>query len=212
VHRLHRIIRMAIAVCCIAFAHAKDNPNPARDYKKALKQIESGDLKVDFKALRLNCVIGGYSCEADAEIKNKIKALLKENKHDEALKEINKALKEVFVDIDLHYYSYVANTKLKKNDQADFHKAIREGLLNSIQERRHGRSIKDAFLVLNANEEEEFLKFKGMQVWQKRLLNEGGHFYDEIYCTDATAEDPLILYFNMDIPLSSVLDFFSKKK
>ena len=33
----------------------KDNPAATARYEKALQQLKSGDLKVDFKALRVGC-------------------------------------------------------------------------------------------------------------------------------------------------------------
>jgi hypothetical protein len=196
----------------MTFAHAKGNPKSAYDYKKALKQIRSGDLKIDFKALRLDCAASGYSCEADAENRNKITALRNEKKYDEALKEIDKALDKAFVDIDLHYLAYLANTELKNRDKAEFHKTVYMGLLNSIQDRQHGRSKKDAFVVINVREETLFLKFSRMRVLQQRLLNEDDHFYDEIACMDMDTQEDLTIYFNLDIPLSGMLNMFKVKK
>jgi hypothetical protein len=206
VNRSRLLLRIVMVVCCMTFAQAKDDPRTARDYKKALKQIKSGDLKIDFKALRLDCVASGYSCEADAGLKKKIVALQNEKKFDEALKETNKALEKSFVDMDLHYYSYIANTELKNRDKAEFHKAVFDGLLKSIRERNHGRSKKDAFIIINVREEAVFLKFNGMLVLQQRLLNENDHFYDEVICIDMDTQDDVTVYFNLDIPLRGLSD------
>jgi hypothetical protein len=206
VNRSHLFFGIAILVCCIAFVHPKDNPKAASDYKKALKQIKSGDLKIDFKALRLDCAASGYSCEADAERKKKINTLLNEKKYDEALKETTKALEKAYVDMDLQYFSYIANKELGNGDKAEFHKAIFDGLLNSIRERKRGRSKKDAYTIINVREEDVFLKFSGMRALQKRLLNEDGHYYDEITCLDMDEPEDITIYFNLDIPLSGISD------
>jgi hypothetical protein len=210
VNRPQLLFRIVIVICCMTFAHAKEDPRAARDYKKALKQIKSGDIKIDFKALRLDCAVSGYSCEADAERKKKINALQNEKKFDEALKETDKALEKAFVDMDLHYFSYIANTELKNWDEATFHKAVFDGLLNSIRERNHGRSKKDAFVIINIREESVFLKFSRMLVLQQRLLNEDGHYYDEITCIDMDTQDDITIYFNLDIPLRGILNSFKE--
>jgi hypothetical protein len=212
VNRSQLFLRIIIVVCCMTFAHAKDIPNAANDYKKAVKQIKSGDLKVDFKALRLDCAASRYLCEADAERKKKINALLNQKKFDEALKETGKALEKAFVDMDLQYFSYIANKELKNGDKAEFHKAVFDGLLNSIRERRHGRSKKDAFIIINVREEDMFLKFNKMRVLQKRLLNEDGHYYDEIICLDMDSLEDITVYFNLDIPLGGIINSFKEKK
>jgi hypothetical protein len=208
VNKSQLIFRIAIIICCIAFAHAGDNTKPAQKYKKALKQIQSGDLTVDFEALRLNCAAAKLSCEANAESKGKIDALLKGKKFDEALKEIDKALEKTFVDIDLHFFSYLANKELKNKDEAEFHKAVFNGLLDSIQKQKHGRSKKNSFIVISVQEEEAFLKYNRMRVLQQKLLNEDGHFYDEIVCADAQKD--ITFYFNLDIPLGNVIDLIEK--
>jgi hypothetical protein len=212
VNRSQLLTRIVILVCCMTFAHARGNPKAANDYKKALKQMKSGDLKIDFKALRMDCAASGYSCEADAERKKKIDALLNGKKFDEALKETGKALEKAFVDMELHYFSYIANTELNNRDKAEFHKAVFDGLLNSIRERKRGRSKKDAFIIINAREEDVFLKFSRMRVLQKRLLNEDGHYYDEITSLDMDALEDTIIYFNMDIPLMGILNSFKEKQ
>jgi tetratricopeptide (TPR) repeat protein len=210
--RYVRIVGIAMIVCFITFAYPKDRSKAARDYKKALKKIEAGNLKVDFQALRLDCAAAGDSCQADAEIKKNIQALLDEKKFDEALIETDKALKKAFVDIDLHYFAYIANKELGNSDKAKFHMAVFIGLLDSIRERQHGRSKKRAFVVISFQEEDAFLKFNRMHVWKKTLLNEDDHFYDEVVCTDIDTEEDITYYFNLDIPLSGVLDMFEQKK
>jgi hypothetical protein len=209
-NRSQLLFRIVIVICCMTFAYAKDDPRAARDYKKALKQIKSGDLKIDFKALRMDCAAGGYSCEADPERKKKIGALEDEKKYDEALKETDKALEKAFVDMDLHYFAYIANTELTNRDKAEFHKAVFDGLLNSIRESNHGRSKKDAFVIINIREESVFLKFSRMLVLQQRLLNDDDHYYDEIIGIDMDTQDDITIYFNLDIPLSGIINSFKE--
>lgn len=206
------LIKIVLIVGCIAFANAKDGPNFARDYKKALNQIKSGDLKVDFKALRLDCAASRASCEADKESKRKINSLLDEKKYIEALKKINRALQKAYVDMDLHYFAYVANRELKRKELAEFHQAIYTGLVSSIRDHRFGRTKKDAFVVISAREEEEFLEFNRLQALQRRVINEDNHFYDETICIDMDTRQNLTIYFNLDIPLNNVLNLFSKEK
>jgi len=43
-------------------AHGKANPAATANYEKALQDLKSGDLKIDFKALRLNCAASKYEC------------------------------------------------------------------------------------------------------------------------------------------------------
>lgn len=197
-----------ILLVSLASSYGKENPEATANYEKTLKQIKAGDLQVDYKALRLNCADSKYSCEADSAISKKVTAFLKDKKFDEALKELNKALDDVFVDIDLHYYAFIANTESGNKDKAEFHKAVIRGLLNSIQENKHGKSAEDAFVVINVHEEYVFLGFSKMQVKQQALNEKDGHSYDVMTCTDMSSdgEKEVTAYFNIDIPMNRMKD------
>ena len=54
--------RLAIVLLCAMLAHGKANPAATANYEKALQDLKSGDLKIDFKALRLNCAASKYEC------------------------------------------------------------------------------------------------------------------------------------------------------
>jgi hypothetical protein len=211
VNRSKLIFRIIVLICSAMSASAKESSKSAFNYQQAVKQVQSGGLNVDFKALRLGCVAGRHSCEADAEIKKKIRILLKENKFEGAAREANKALKKAFVDVDLHFFSFIAHTELKNVEKAKFHKAVHAGLLNSIQEGNRGLYKKDALIVISVSEEEAFLKYQRMEVWQKRVLSEDGHYYDEIKYTEMDSQDIRTLYFNLDIPFRGILDLLKWK-
>jgi len=197
------VFMTAVVVCfCLAPASGREKPEATAKYEKALEQIKSGDLKVDFKALRLNCADSKYSCEGDSDDRKKIKALLNEKKFEEALKDINKAIENAFVDIELHYFAFIANMELKRQEKADFHKTIIRGFLDSIQEDKHGRSEEDAFVVINVHEEYVFLGFSNMRVRGQSLAHKDGHSFDIMDCTDLEDNGELKVYFNIDIPMN----------
>ena len=60
--------KLTLVLLCTAFAYGKDNPAATANYeKKAVQQLKSGDTKVDFKELRLNCAASKYECEGDSD-------------------------------------------------------------------------------------------------------------------------------------------------
>jgi hypothetical protein len=81
---------------CTTFAQGKDNPAATANYERALQQLKSGDLKTDFKALRLNCAASKYECEADSDEIKLLFSLLNDKKFDQALKKVNQVLEKVF--------------------------------------------------------------------------------------------------------------------
>jgi hypothetical protein len=192
---------------CISFVYGEDKQEAAKNYENALKQLKSGDLKVDFKAIRMNCAYSRRLCEADSDDKKKIMSLLNEKKFDEALKEVNQELDDdVFVDIDLHFMSYIANTELGNKEKAEFHKAVIGGLLDSIQENKRGRSENDAFVVINIHEEYVFLRFNNMKVKKQSLIHKNDHSYDLMECTEVDNKNNIKVYFNIDIPKNLLRD------
>jgi hypothetical protein len=189
------------------FVYGGDKQEAAKNYEKALQQLKSGDLKVDFKALRMNCAYSRRLCEADSDDKKEIMSLLSEKKFDEALKEVNQDLDDdVFVDIDLHFMSFIANTELGNKEKAEFHKAVIGGLLDSIQEDKRGRSEDDAFVVINVHEEYVFLRFNNMKIKKQSLIQKNDHSYDLMECTDVDDKRNIRIYFNVDIPTNRLRD------
>ena len=80
-----------------------------------------------------------YECEADPDDIKRLSSLLNGKKFDQALKKVNQILEKVFVDAELHYMAFVASSESGNKEKAEFHKAVIRGLLDSIQENKHGK-------------------------------------------------------------------------
>lgn len=203
--------RLAIVLLSTALAHGKQNPVATASYEKALQQLKSGDLKIDFKALRVDCAASKYECEADSDDVKRLFSLLNDKKFDQALKKVDQLLEKVFVDADLHYIAFIANSESGHKEKAEFHKAVIRGILDSIQEDKHGKSEEDAFVVINVHEEYTFLRFSHMQVTKQSLGHKDGHTYDIMVCKDTSNNGrEVTAYFNVDIPTNRLMDIFSK--
>jgi hypothetical protein len=199
--------KLAIVLLCTTLAHGKDNPVATANYEKALQQLKSGDLEIDFKALRLSCAASKYECQADADDIKLLFSLLNDKKFDQVLKKANPMLEKVFVDAELHYIAFIANSESGNKEKAEFHKAVIRGLLDSIQENKRGHSEEDAFVVINVHEEYTFLRFSNMQVTKQSLSHKDGHTYDIMVCKDmGDKEREVTAYFNVDIPTQSLRD------
>ena len=202
---------LATMLLCTPLAHGKDNPAATASYEKALQQLKSGNLKIDFKALRIDCAASKYGCEADRDDVKPLSSLLNDKKFDQALKKVNKLLEKVFVDAELHYIAFIANSESGNKEKAEFHKTVIRGLLDSIQENKHGQSEEDAFVVINVREEYTFLRFSHMQVTKQSLSHKDGHTYDIMVCQDMGNKGrEVTVYFNVDIPTQSLRDALTK--
>jgi len=198
---------LAIVLLSTALAHGKDKPAATASYEKALQQLKSGDLKIDFKALRIDCAASKYECEADPDDIKLLSSLLNRKKFGQALKKVHQLLEKVFVDVELHYMAFTANSESGNKEKAEFHKAVIRGLLDSIQETKHGQSEEDAFVVINVHEEYTFLQFSHMQVTKQSLSHKDGHTYDIMVCQDMSDKGhEVTVYFNVDIPMQSLKD------
>ena len=199
--------KLAIVLLMTTLAYGKDDPAATASYEKALQQLKSGDLKIDFKALRVNCAASKYECQADADDIKLLFSLLKDKKFDQALKKVNQVLEKVFVDVEPHFIAYIANSESGNKDKAEFHKAVIRGLLDSIQENKHGKSEEDAFVVINVHEEYTFLRFSNMQVTKQSLSHKDGHTYDIMVCKEMNDKGrEVTAYFNVDIPTQRLRD------
>ena len=197
--------KLAILLFCSVLLHGQDNSAATASYEKALQQLKSGDVKIDFKALRINCAASKHECEADPDDIKLLSSLLKDKKFDQALKKVNQSLEKVFADAELHYFAFIANSESGNKEKAEFHKAVIRGLLDSIQENKHGQSEEDAFVVINVHEEYTFLRFSHMQVKKQSLSHKDGHTYDIMVCQDDKGRE-VTAYFNVDIPTKSLTD------
>ena len=203
--------KLAIVLFTTTAAFGKDNPAATASYEKGLLQLKSGDLKIDFKALRVNCAASKYECQAHPDDIKLLFSLLNDKKFDQALKNVNHMLEQVFVDAELHYIAFIANSESGNQDKADFHKAVLRGLLDSIQENKRGQSEEDAFVVINVHEEYTFLRFSNMQVTKQSLRRKDGHSYDVMVCKDMGDKGgEVTAYFNVDIPTQSLKDALAK--
>lgn len=199
--------KLAILLLCTPFTNGKDNPAATARYENALQQLKSGDLKIDFKALRLDCAASKYECQADSDDIKLLSSLVNDKKFAQALKKVNQVLEKVFVDAELHYLAFIANSESGNKEKAEFHKAVIRGLLDSIQENKHGQSEEDAFVVINVHEEYTFLRFSHMQVTKQSLSHNDGHTYDVMVCQDMSNKGrEVTVYFNVDIPEKSLRD------
>ena len=98
-----------MVLLCSALALWKENPTATANYEKTLQQLKAGDLKIDFKSLRVNCAASKYECEAEPDDIKRLSSLLSQKKFEKALQNVNQVLEKVFVDVELHYIASVAN-------------------------------------------------------------------------------------------------------
>jgi hypothetical protein len=127
------------------------------------------------------------------------KAALNSRNYAEALKNAEAVPAEDYVDMDAHFAEYIAHRELKNTDQAEFHKFVLQGLLDSITRSGDGKTPETAFQVIEVHEEYVLLRFMGLMPSKQSLLEKDGHSYDEMEVVNPKTQEKVTLYFNIDV-------------
>ncbi len=171
----------------------------ATDYEDLLAKLKSGDAKIDYLALRLAFTETKQFAPYDGtEIRKEMNDALDKKDYKSALEAAEKRLLTNYTDVDAHFTAFVANRELDKSNDADFHRKITLGLVDSITAGADGKSAKTAFFVISIREEYFMIAYKGFQKKSQELLRENGHIYDILTCTDPKTDTTVNFYFNID--------------
>ncbi|MGB9408591.1 MAG: DUF4919 domain-containing protein [Terracidiphilus sp.] len=172
------------------------------EYASLLASLKAGKTEIDYTRLRLSYMDSPEYKEAKDTSKSEdamTEALNKKN-YPEALKNAEAVLASDYVNIDAHYVALVANREMGAADQAEFHRAVFRGLVNSIRDSGDGKSPETAWVVITVHEEYVILRILGFTPAGQSLLNKDGHSYDVMKVKNAKDGTEQTFYFNVDIP------------
>jgi hypothetical protein len=181
------------------------SPDQLDSYPKLVERVKAGDHTVSFMDLRF-----AYD---DYRTNNKVPDVTEQRKamnkslnskdYKTALGLADKVLAVNFVDMDAHMVAYAANLELKVKDQAEFHKRVFQGLLQSIVDSGTGKAPETGWHVIDVHEEYIFLRAMGVVLPQSQsLIRKNGHAYDEIKFKNPKTGELQTVYFNVDVPAS----------
>jgi hypothetical protein len=109
---------------------------------------------------------------------------------------------------DARFVAYVASGELDLPQEERFHRYVMCGLADSILGSGDGKTPETAYQVILIEEEYFVAGVQGQDVQQQALLEENGHAYDVLECVDSTSGAASSMYFNVDIPFSSMDSIF----
>jgi hypothetical protein len=179
----------------------EDKPKERPAYEALVEKVKTGDKGVDFKQLRLAYADSPTSRPDTDPQKKAMTAALNSKNYPEALKNADVVLASDFVDMDAHFAEYVAQRELNNTEQAEFHKFVLHGLLDSIMHSGDGKSEETAFQVIEVHEEYVILRYVGLMPSKQSLSTKGGHSYDVMEAVDAKTQEKITLYFNIDVEM-----------
>ena len=179
---------------------ALDDPKVARvKYDEFAAKVNSGDLNVDWQALRLAARVGEVYGNYDPyEAAQRTQAAFEKGNYEDALKIARETEQHNISDGDAHLAAWNCLMKLGREREADQERNILQALLQSILKSGDGKSAKKAWFAVSIRE--EFLVMQlilQVQFKQQHSLRQDGHYYDVVSVTNQSGKDS-VLWFNTD--------------
>lgn len=196
-------MRRGLVITCIGCALispalSQDKPNGRARYAELVERVKKGDKNVDFRDLRIAYADWSGGPDTDPQ-KKAMTGALNSKKYDEALKNADVVLDGDYADMDAHFVEYIANRELHRTEQAEFHKYVLQGLLDSITHSGDGKSFETAYEVITVHEEYVILRFMGLMPSKQSTSEKNGHSYDVLENVNPKTNEKVTLYFNIDI-------------
>lgn len=177
-----------------------------------LEQLKLVDPKFDFTAFRL-----AYAETSDYDPYNFDKVALKESmyaafsEHDyeSALELADQILEQNYLLPDAHIIALQSYEELGRVQEADYHRYVIHGLAASILDSGDGKSPETAYIIVIIEEEYLILDVLGIKDASQGFFEDAGHAYDVFEGKDESANTPVAIYFNVDIPYQYLFDSLS---
>jgi hypothetical protein len=200
------LFRTLWALLLGSLAFAQTNPaasdDPDRMYHELAARLQSGDLSIDFRALRLAC-----SSARDCEVRGNLEDLgaqadaLRREDWAAARQVCEKLLSRGYADIEAHATLAAVYVKLGDQRLADFHLAVVAGLMRSIRA-TSGDTKETAIEVISRREIFAVMASLGLPYFgsnvSSRTITDGAHQYTVMEARDPKTNQGRALYFNLD--------------
>lgn len=190
-------ILISVVALCTTSSFCQDKvPKPT--YPDLVVKVKNGDKSVDFRDLRIAYADTSGGPDTDKQ-KKAMTAALNAKNYEETLKNADIVLDGNYADMDAHFAEYIANRELHRSEQAEFHKYVLQGLLDSITHSGDGKTFESAYEVIAVHEEYVILRFMGLMPSKQSTSEKIGHSYDVLETMNPKTNEKVTLYFNIDI-------------
>jgi hypothetical protein len=169
-------------------------------YADLLERVKRADPDVDFTALRLAYAAStAYAPYRFFDQEEEMYAALEEEDYDRAIELANQILAQNYLSPRAHLAAMSAYMGLDRQEEADYHHYVLDGLIASVLDSGDGTTFETAFVVILVEEEYMILGVLGIGNASQGLVEEEGHFYDKFEGIFTETGDPVTLYFNIDL-------------
>ncbi len=125
---------------------------------------------------------------------------LDDGNYAQAIELADQILEKNYLYPEAHIASILAHEELGQTRDADYHRYVRKGLINSILHSGDGKKPESAYVVVLIEEEYLILDVLGISEGGQSMTSVGGHFYDVFTGVDTQTNKPVTVYFNIDTP------------
>lgn len=194
-----------VALAAPSALRAQDQAHKPSEYAALRDRVKSGDQSVDFARLRISYIDSPEfkNAKDTSEQSTRMSEAFKARDFKQVIQNANVVLENNYTDLDAHFYAFTACRELADVKLAEFHRAVFQGLVQSILKSGDGKSPETAYVVVIVHEEYVVLSVLGLQPQGQSLLHDKGHSYDVMKAKDRKSGEPVTLYFNADIPFKS---------
>jgi len=180
--------------------HALDDLKVAHaKYDELAAKVNSGDLNVDWQALRLAARVGEVYGDYDPyDAAKRTQASFEKGDFEGALKIAQETERHNIADGEAHVAAWSCLKNLGRQREADKEWSIVQALLQSVLKSGDGKSMKTAWFAVGIRE--EYLVMEAalrVQFKQQRSVKQDGHYYDRVLVVDQSGKDA-VLWFNTD--------------
>ncbi|MBZ5531873.1 MAG: DUF4919 domain-containing protein [Acidobacteriia bacterium] len=198
------LVAVALTALTVPLAVRAQAHKPS-EYAALRDRVKSGDQSVDFARLRISYVDSPEfkNAKDTSEESTKMSEAFKAREFKQVIKTAEVVLENNYTDLDAHFYAFTACRELGEVKQAEFHRAVFKGLVDSILHSGDGKTPETAYVVVTVHEEYVVLSMLGLQPQGQALLHDKGHSYDVMKAKDKKSGEAVTLYFNADIPFKS---------
>lgn len=170
----------------------------AADYDAMLEKVRSGDMSVNFAAMRLAYTeTKDYAPYGGAQARGQMYRAFGEKNHKEALSIAGSILKTNFVDLPSQFISWKCNEATGDAKAAGFHEKVFKALWAAINE-FDGLSESTAMISIGISEQYFVMNYLGFERGSKGLVQKDGSIFDVHTVTNQDTNETRMFYFNID--------------
>ena len=200
--RSHKSLLLAFCLLgCVLVSPALtlDSAKVAQAKYDALKaKVQSGDIEIDWREIRLDAVVADVDGEFDWHAANtEGVAAFNAGDYAKALLKAQEIIQHDIANGDGHFLAMVSLKHLDKQEESAKEKLIVDKILQSILSSGDGRTSDTAYFAVSTSEEYFVVRLLNLKPKSQSPVRNGAHSFDEMTVVDKDGKETT-LWFNTD--------------